>query len=458
MKVIICGAGRVGAGIAERLVRERHDITLVDADPELVDQVSTDLDVRGVAGHAAHPEVLSAAQADDCDMIIAVTYHDEVNMMICQIAHTLFAVPQRIARVRAQTYLEARWKNLFSREGVPINMTISPEIEVGNAIISRYRTPGAVMNARFADGKVQLLAIDVETDSPLVNTPLDQFEGRFPDLSARIIGIGRADRIDAPRSNDKVMPGECLYLAVLSEHISRLNDIFGKENDEPHHVTIVGAGNIGQYVASQLMRDGRTRVRIVEEDRARADEASDRLDRAVVIRGSGLERQILEEAGGQRNEYLIAVTNDDRTNLLACSLAKKAGVSRTLALVNAPDLAGLRKDLAIDAIVDPRALTVSTILTKLRRGRIVGLRSLENGQAEVIEGILSENSPLIGQALGFDSLKDGITAAILLRGGKIIFPTEAVRAQPNDQITLLFERHMTREVEKFFRVSSAFFQ
>lgn len=457
MKVIICGAGRVGQGIARRLSREGHDISIVDENGELVEQISTDLDVQGVVGNGAHPSTLRSAKANESEMVIAVTQHDEVNMVICQVAKTIFKTPNTIARIRSRDYRAAQWKDLFSGDGFPITMTFSPEELVGDAIFQRFKTQGAVMSASFAKGRVQLLGIDMEEDSPLLGTMLDQIEGLFPDLSARVVGLGKGGRIQAPRSNDALQPGERAYIAVLNEHVDRLNAIFDNEEKEARLVTIVGAGNVGLYVAERLSRERNVRVRLVERDKARANTAVAKLSRTVVIHGDGLDRDVIEEAGGSRTDLLIAITNDDQTNLLTCGLAKKAGARRTMALVNEPHLGTLRRDLKIDAIIDPRALTVSKILTKFRRGRITALRSLEDGKAEVVEGITLETSSLIGRSLGYDDMPDGIAAVCVLRGDEVIFPSPKVEVEVGDHVTLLFEEERVREVEQFFRVSAGFF-
>ncbi|MCL4152831.1 UNVERIFIED_CONTAM: hypothetical protein GTU68_054847, partial [Idotea baltica] len=411
MKVLICGAGRVGHGIARRLARERHDITMIDENADLVEQVSTDLDVRGVCGHAAHPDVLRKAGAEDCEMIIAVTYYDEINMVICQIAHTLFSVPYKIARVRDQSYIDPAWKNIFSREGLPIDMVISPEIEVGEAILQRFRTPGAVMSASFGQGQVKLLGLEVEDDSPLLDTPLDQLKGLFPELSARVVGIGRAERIFAPRSNDVLSPGDQAYIAVLDEHAERLTTIFNRESTGVKQVIIVGGGNVGLYVAKTLEKESAIRIRLIESDEGRADVAVSELHRSIVLHGDGLNANILEEAGAASADFVIVITNDDKTNMLISNLAKRAGAKRTLALINSTELAPLARDMKIDAVLDPRALTVSQILLHMRRGRILGLQSIGDGSAEVAEGITLASSSLIGKSLGYDDLPEGVVAA-----------------------------------------------
>ena len=458
MRIIICGAGRVGRGIAERLSAEKHDITIVDSNPALVDQVSTELDVAGVCGHASYPDVLAAAGARECEMIIAVTHDDEINMVVCQVAHSLFSVSSKIARIRANEYLDGRWKDLFARNAIPIDMTISPEREVANAVIQRLKTPGAIMSASFAKGRVQLLAIDIEKDNPLIDIPVDQVAGLFPDLSARIIGIRHNNRINAPRSNDKLSLGDRVYVAVLDEQAPRLNTIFNRAEANITHITIVGAGRVGLYVADRLSSERGYRIRVIERDPEKADRASEQLRNAIIINGDGLNPDIIEEAISGKGDFLISITDDDRTNLLVCNLAKRLGVDRTLALINDPQLAAMQKDMKIDAVIDPRALTVSQVLLRLRRGRVLALRTLENGAAEVIEGVTQATSSLIGQPLGYDDLPDGVTAAAILRGEQVLFPGPNVAVQAEDRLTLLFERDAQKKVEKFFRVSLEYFQ
>ena len=457
MRVIICGAGRVGQGIARRLAREKHDVILIDEVDSLIDEVSTDLDVRGVVGHGAYPDTLKRAGAEDAEMIIAVTYYDEINMVICQIADALFDVPTKIARVRAQAYLGKKWKDLFSRTGLPIDMVISPEVEVGEAILQRFRSPGALLSADLAGGGVQLLGVEMDTNSPLIETALDQIEGLFPDLDARIVGIGRGDVISAPKSNDVLQTGDRAYIVLKSEHSARLNSILGRDEKDLKHIVIVGAGNVGRHLARRLEKDRKVRIRLIERDEDVAELAVSQLKRSIVIKGDGLSPTILEEAGAGMADLVVALTDDDKTNLLIGNLAKNGGAARVLALVNSADLAALGKGMNIDAVLDPRALTVSQILMRLRRGRIVSLHSIEDGKAEVAEGIVMDTSPLIGKPIGYDDLPDGITAAAIVRDGEILFPDANIRVRSGDHLIIFYEEQMTRKVEQFFRVSADFF-
>lgn len=457
MRVIICGAGRVGQGIARHLAQEHHDIIMIDEDDDLIEQVQIDFDVRGVVGHAGHPDVLRAAGVDAADMLIAVTHFDEINMVICQVADTLFSVPTKIARIRAQAYLEPQNAELFSKTALPIDLIISPEIEVGEAILRRIRAPSAVSSISFEAGELQILGMKVQDDSPLLETPLDQISGIFPDLRARVIGIKRGALVFAPKGTDQLQPRDIAYVAVARRATPRLNKLFNRDVDEHKRVVIVGGGNVGTYVASHLERDGRVRVRIIEADAGRADIAVSALKQTIVIHGDGLARDVLEEAGADQADIVIAVTNDDKTNMLIGKLAKQLGAKRTHALVNAYELVAISQDLDIDAVLDPRALSVSKILTKLRRGRILSVQSLEEGAAEIAEGVTLDSSPLIGKHVDYAHLPDGVTSAAIIRDGEILFPTPETVVETDDRLLLFYETSETRKVEQFFRVSADFF-
>ncbi len=457
MRVVICGAGRVGQGIARRLAMEKHSIVIIDENAALVDKVSTDLDVRGVVGNAAYPDVLRSAGVEECEMIIAVTYHDEVNMVICQVAHTLFGVPTKIARVRAAAYLEKSTGDLFAREGLPIDMVISPEQAVGDAILQRISTPGALTSVSFAKGKIKLLGFDMEDESPIMDTALEQLSGIFPDLEARVVGIGRGKTLFAPRSKDSLRENDRVYITVREEHAERMSRILNRSEKDLRHVIIVGGGNIGVYLASRIEREMNVKVRLIEQDAERAQKAVMQLRRTIVIHGDGLSADIQDEAGVSGADFLIALTNDDKANLLISNLAKRAGTRRVLALINSIELAQLSRDLRVDVVLDPRALTISQILQRLRRGRILNLHSFENGEAEAAEGVVLESSPLIGNSLGYDELPEGITAAAIIRDKEVVFPTPSIKVRADDRVVLFYQQEMTRKVEQFFRVSPEFF-
>ena len=457
MRVIICGAGRVGQGIARHLAQEHHDITMIDENGDLIEQVLTDLDVRGVTGHAGHPETLRDAGAENADMLIAVTHFDEINMVICQIADTLFSVPTKIARIRSKAYLGKDTSDIFSRQGLPIDLVISPEIEVGEAILRRIKSPGAVSSMTFENGELHLLGMKVDETSPLIETALDQIADLFPDLGARVVGIRRGDAVFAPRGNDQLFASDVAYITVSKGQSARLYKLFNRSAEALRRVVIVGGGNVGVYVASQLEKWAGTRVRLIETNEARADIAVSKLRQTIVINGDGLSRSILHEAGVTSADIVVAVTDDDKTNMLIGKLAKQLGAKRSHVLVNATELVAISADLDIDAVLDPRALSVSRILSKLRRGRILSVHSLEDGAAEIAEGIALASSPLIGKPVGYDDLPEGVTVAAVVRDNKVLYPDKLLRVQADDRILVFYEKTLTRKVEQFFRVSADFF-
>src|SRR3712207_1741673 len=337
MRVLICGAGQVGFGIAERLAAEANDVTVIDRSARLVGAIRDSLDVRGFVGHGSHPDVLARAGADEADMIIAVTLYDEVNMVACQVAHSLFSVPTKIARVRDQSYLDRLNRTLCSREHMPIDVIISPEGEVGEMVLRRLAQPGAVETIPFADDKVTVLGIVCDDDCPVIDTPLRQLTELFPDLNAVVVGISRAGRLFVPRSRDQMLAGDLVYVMTPAERVKRTLTIFGKEEQLGSRIVIVGGGNIGYYVARNLEeRNARVRVKVIEADHDRAVEIAEGLERAVVLNGSAIDDEILGEADIGEADMAVALTNDDKVNLLSCVMAKKLGCRRAMCLLNDP--------------------------------------------------------------------------------------------------------------------------
>lgn len=458
MKVVICGAGQVGYGIAERLAAEQNDVSVIDSSPKLIAAIGDQLDVRGFVGNGAHPDVLAQAGADEADMIIAVTLYDEVNMVACQVAHSLFNVPTKVARVRAQSYLQGRWRNLFARENLPIDVIISPEIEVGDMVLRRLSLPGAVETMRFADDQVVVIGVNCEEDCPVVDTPLRQLTDLFPDLGSVVVGINRGGKLFAPKSSDSMLVGDLAYVVARRDQVRRTLGIFGHEEPEATRVVIAGGGNIGLYVASALeQRQTSTRVKIIESSRERAVGIANELKRTVILHGSALDQGILEEADVETADTMITLTNDDEVNILSCVMAKKLGCKRNLSLLNNPSYPAFANALGIDAFINPRAVTISRILQHVRRGRIRGVQSLHNGAAEIIEAEALETSPLVGRPLREVDLQDGIRIGAVFRNGKVLTPNGDMQIQARDRIVIFAMANRVRQVEQMFRVSLEFF-
>ncbi len=458
MKVIVSGGGQVGTGIARQLAAESNDVTVIDQNEKLIQRIQETLDVRGLVGHGSHPDVLERAGAQDADMLIAVTYSDEVNMVACQVAHSLFNVPRKIARVRAQAYLEGSWSNLFSRDHMPIDVIISPEIEVGRAVLRRLRIPGAFETVDFADGLVQVVGVRIAEGSPVANTPIGQLRDLFTERTFVVMAISRGGAFFVPSGTDQMVAGDNIYFIAPREEVEQTLAIFGHEEHEARRVVLIGAGNIGLYTALDLeKRQSRTKVKIIEQSKEKAERAADALARTVVLMGSGLDHGILHEAGVPEAETVVSVTNDDRVNILASLMARKLGAQRTITLINNPDYGSLLQSLDVGAYLDPRATTVSTILQHVRRGRIKGLHSIRNGAGEVIEAEALETSPLVGRPLREAKLPSGIVIGAIMRAGKIHAPTDEFEIKTGDRIVLFAEREMVRKVEQLFRVSLEYF-
>ena len=458
MRVIICGAGQVGYGIAERLAAERNDISVIDTAPELIRAIRDSLDVRGIVGHGAHPDVLAAAGAAEADMIIAVTLYDEVNMIACKVAHSLFNVPTKIARIRSQSYLQPHYQDLFSREHLPIDVVISPELEVGEMVLRRIALPGATDVVRFADGKVAMVAIECLEECPVINTPLAQLSELFPDLPSTVVGVSRAGRLFVPHSSDQLLAGDLAYVVTTKEQVRRTLGLFGHEETEASRIVVAGGGNIGLYVAKALeQRQIRTRVKLIENTRERAIAIADQLRKTVVLHGSALDQKLLLEADIEDADLMVALTNNDQVNILSSVIAKQLGCKGNLALINNPSYHDLTKTIGVDAYINPRNVTISRVLQHVRRGRIRAVHSVQKGAAEIIEAEALETSPLVGPLLRDADLPSGMRIGAIYRDGAVLKPDGGMRIKPKDRVVIFAMAKEVRQVEQMFRVSLEFF-
>ena len=458
MKVIICGAGQVGWQIARHLSGERNDVTVVDSDADLVRRAADTLDVQGIAGFASYPDVLERAGARDADMIIAATHSDEVNMVTCQVAHSVFSIRRKIARLRAKSYLDAIYSDLYRRDHLPIDVVISPEREVAEAALQRLSAPATFDIESFFDGKAQLLGITIDEDCPVINTPLRQLTDLFSTLRAIVVGIRRDGRLFAPAAGDQIYAQDDCYLLADTEDMARTLEIFGKTQTKQERVVIIGGGNVGLGVARALeSRTDRVRVKVIERNRACAERAADALDRTIVLHGDGLDAGILEEAGITNADAVLAVTDDDKTNLLAAVRAKGLGAKMAICLTNDPTLIPLMGPLDIDAYINPRATTVSSILRHIRHGRVRGVYSLGDAEAEVIEAQVLGTSPIAGKRIGDIDFPEGVLVGAVMKSGTVVKPTGATRIDEGDVIAIFSMAADVPEVERLLQVSIDFF-
>lgn len=458
MKVIVCGAGQVGFNIARQLAEEGNDVVIIDTSDELIRKVTDMIDVGGVSGFASRPDVLERAGAPDADMIIAVTFSDEVNMVACQVAHSVFSIPRKIARVRAQSYLEPRWRDMFRRDHMPIDVIISPEIEVAQSVLRRISAPGAFESTPFLNGRVRLIGTTLDEDCALLNTPLRQLTQLFPDISAMVVAFERKGRLHTPSGDDQLYPGDNVFLVAEEEDVERTLALFGHEEKMARRIVIAGGGNIGLAVALELEKQKTgIKAKLIELDRERAEYAAERLERTIVLNGDALDSAILQEANVADAEAIIALTHDDKTNMLAGVLGKDAGARTAMVLINNQNLLRLVAPLGLDASINPRASTVSSILRHVRRGRIRALHSVRDGAAEVIEAQTLATSPLVGKQLQSAGIPAGVMVGAVLSEGKIAIPDGRYVLKDGDSVVLFALRDAVSKVEKMFRVTVDYF-
>ena len=458
MKIIICGAGQVGWQIARHLSGEKNDVTVVDSNPDLVRRATDTLDVQGVAGFASHPDVLDRAGARDAEMIIAATYSDEVNMVTCQVAHSVFSIPRKIARLRSGAYLLPEYGDLYRRDHLPIDVRISPEEEVAAAALQRLAAPAAFDTETFLGGQAQLLGISVAEDCPVINTPLRQLSDLFSTLRAVVVGIRRKGRLFAPEPGDQIFAGDDCYVMAVTEDVPRTLEVFGKTMQAQKRIVIVGGGNVGLSVAKALENKAeRVRVKVIERSRPQAEVAADALERTIVLHGDGLDAPLLKEAAIDKADAVLCVTDDDKVNMLAAVRAKAEGCPMAIALINDPTLVPLMPPLGIDAYINPRATTVSSILRHIRHGRVRGVYSVGDAEAEVIEAEVLDTSPIAGKPIREIDFPEGVLVGAIRKGDRVLKPTGDMKVEKNDTIVLFTLSGDVPEVERLLQVSIDFF-
>ena len=454
MKVIICGAGQVGTTLARQLSGEENDVVVIDQSPELIRHMDESLDVRGIVGYASRPSVLEEAGAADADMLIAATPSDEVNMMACAVAKYLFNVPSKIARVRDQEYSNERWAALFGENALPIDAIISPEQEVARAIMRRLRAPGATEMIALADGKVRLVGVRLSEQCPIVNTPLRQLTALFPDLNINVVGVIREGRPFVPSDQDQLFHRDEVYFVADTAHVPRCMEAFGQAVPESHRVIIIGGGNVGRRLAGIIEDENRDiTAKIIELSPEQAEIIAQRLPRTTVLQGDAMDPEILEEANAARADTIIAVTEHDETNILASLLAKRHGTKQAIVLVGRPAYTELLTPLDLDVIINPRAITASTILQRVRRGRVRAVHSIGDGFGEIIDIEAMESSAIVGKTLAQSKLPHGAIVGAIVREEEVIIPRSDTVIRAHDRVVLFATGSVVKKVERIFAVN-----
>ena len=456
MNIIICGAGRVGFTIAKQLSEQGHSITVVDPSSEDIQKIDEALDVKAIVGKGTYPSILEKANAGETDMIIAVTRNDEINMLICQIAFSIFNIPKKIARIRSQDYLNPKFTRVYNKENLPIDVIISPEIEIAKSIQRKLEAPGALDSVPFAENKIRLLEILINDNCKLSNIKLNDLTKNHPNLDANIIGIIRDEKFIIPKKNDHVQKDDKIYVIINSSQMSETLEIFGRDEKISKNILIVGGGNIGFNLAKNIEETlDAARIKIIEKNKERAEFLANELNNTIIINGDALDEEVLIEANLQEAETVLALTNDDEDNLMVSVLVEKFSKDkRTMALINKPNYSLLQTSLKIDDMIDPRMDTVSSILKHVHKGTIENAYTILNGDYEVIEAEILESSDLINKELKDSDLPDDIRIGSILRGDEFIKPSSNYKFQKNDIIVLLSKRDQLPTVENLFRISS----
>ncbi len=456
MNIIICGAGKVGFSISKQLSAQGHSVTVVDQSKEDIKKINETQDVKGIVGRATLPSVLENAGAEKADMIIAVTRNDETNMIICQLASSLFNISKKIARIRSKEFLEGKWSKLYNKSNIPIDVIISPEIEVAKSLFRRLEAPGALDSVPFANDKVKMLEISVEKNCPIINTPLKNLTEKFPNFTANILGAVRKEKFVFLKKNDKMLEGDQVYLVASSDQLNQILKTFGHEEKTAEKILIIGGGNIGLNLAKLVESNFKgARVKIIEKNKSRAEEIANELESSIVINGDGLDEEILKEAKIEESETVLALTNDDENNIMACVLAEKTAPNkRTIAIVNKSNYSLLQSSLNIDDLVDPRMTTVSRIMEHVHKGTIGTVYSLLDGEYEFIEAKILEKSELLNKKIKDSDLPEHIRIGAIVRKEKVIIPRSSSVFEKGDLVVFLAKREHLKEVESIFAVSS----
>ncbi len=456
MNIIICGAGRVGFTIAKLLTEQNHSITVVDQSSEDIKKINDSLDVKAIVGKATLPSVLENANTKEADMIIAVTKNDEINMLICQIAYSIFKVPKKIARIRSQDYLNPKFSKLYNKENLPIDVIISPELEIAKSIQRKLESPGAIDNVPFAENKIRLLEIFIEENCPIANIKLNELTKKFPKLNANILGVVRDEKFIFLKKNDLMKVNDKAYLTINSIQMKETLNAFGHDKKISNNILIIGGGNVGFNLAKNIEQSFEdARLKIIEKDKERAEFIANELNNTIVINGNGLDEDILAEVNLEDVETVIALTSDDEDNLMASVLVEKFSKDkRTMALINKPNYSLLQSSLKIDDLIDPRMTTVSSILKHVHKGSIETAYTILNGEYEVIEAEIIETSELINKELKNSNLPDEIRIGAVLRKDEIIIPRSNFVFKNEDIVVFLAKRDQLSIVENMFRLSS----
>ena len=460
MKIVICGAGQVGASIASHLSVEDNDITLIDQNGDLVKQVTEMHNARGVIGNPSHPDILANAKVGEADMLIAVTPHDEINMIACQVAHSIYRTPLKIARIHTSSYLDQSVGDLYSPDNLPIDHIISPESEVSDAVLRRLKVPGAFDVGSMCDDKIRIIGVRCLASCPILGATIRYLVELFDDLNMTIIAILRGTETIVPRDGSvKMEEGDQVYFVCDEKHLPRAMASFGHEEPESRKILLAGGGNIARQVAEAVHSSiESSQQTIIEGDKQTALDAKQHLPPGItVISGNALDPDILIEGGVNDSDTFVAVTNNDEVNVLSSLLARRFGAAHVVSLINMPSFIPLMATLGVDSVINPPAITASIILEHVRRGRVVDVYKIIEERGEVLEVEAQPSSPLVGTPLKQAKLPKHTVVGAVVHDGDFIAPRGNTVIQPGDRVVLFAARGAIAELERILAVRAEFF-
>lgn len=457
MKILILGAGQVGRSVADALAHEDNDVTIVDTNAAALRDLREKLDVRVEIGQASYPRVLERAGIEDADMLVAVTNSDEINMVACQVAHTLYRTPTKIARIRSSHYLGRR--ELFASESVPIDVLISPEQLVTEHIFRLISHPGALQVLNFANGKVQMVGVKALQDGPLIGHQLKEMQEHMPGIKARVAAMFRKGKPIVPKPETLVEIDDEIFFIASPKHIRAIISELRKLDKPYKRIILAGGGNIGNRLA-RLLEEARYQVKIIEKNNDRAAKLAERLDKTIVLEGDAADENLLIEENIENTDVFIAITNDDEANILSSMLAKRLGARRVMSLINRPSYVDLVES-SIDLAISPQQVTIGALLTHIRRGDIVAVHALRRGSAEAIEIVAHgdyKTSRVVGRRLDEIKLPPGANIGALVRGDEILMAVDELIVNANDHVIMFVtDKRYVPAVEKLFQVGIHFF-
>ena len=457
MKIIILGAGQVGGTLAENLSHEENDITVVDTDAQRLRELQDKIDIRTIHGMASYPSVLKQAGADEADMLVAVTNSDEVNMVACQVAYTMFHTPSKIARLRQAAYLNK--ENLFRNDAMPIDVLISPEQVVTNYLKRLLERPGALQVLDFADGRVQLVAMKAYYGGPMVGQELRFIREHMPGVDSRIAAIFRRGNAIMPKGDTVIEADDEVFFIAARQDIKAVMSKLQRLDDDYKRVIIAGGGNIGLRLAQAIEDD--FKVKIIERNMERCQFLSETLTKAMVFNGNASDKELLISENIEETDVFCALSNDDEANVMAAMLAKRLGARKVMALINNPAYVDLVQGGEIDIAISPQQATIGSLLKHVRRGDVVNVHSLRRGAAEAMEAIAhgdEQSSKVVGKTVGKVDLPQGVTIGAIVRGDEMLIAHDSTLIESGDHIILfLTNKKKVREVEQLFQVGLGFF-